>query len=814
LSNSTAFKVEFGSSTRIKTTKKPKEGKSDEKKKRRLTTTKDNSETHFPFTVGLGNVPMGTIEAERESAELNGDGMTMQGFFTFPLMKKFGVVKKPIIDVLEIAGKDFDMKKVSFKRGDGKAFTTFNAAGKYKLVVKSLEIHENFRGFGLGGLMFTDKKNHFIVNSFNVIKYKSLKYPVPGMEMSFTKAGYRVKDLRLKSPEDQTIKFGYNKGDAAYEVDGGLIMELQKGKGGSLAKKLFPLTAQRFIISTSGKFFVALKADLKLKIGPITINAKKILFNKGASMTWAEMTTYLTKSQKEIDKFSKTSKFNNANAKAIGTDKNKGKRDSKMAAVNAMEVSYDNPEPELDEEDVKWAFGFSGGIQFASIKGMGAKVDAGFLLGDKGKGFEIQFNEIDILVESTAFKASATVKIVNTPEKTGMEGVAELVTVKKRFKAKLKFYKLQGGIEFGVGFVGAAMIPLGAPPAGPIIICSALGGEVDFNTKDHKFMVRLEGAAFAPGTVPEVSEFRNIALQVEFNGKKCGVWPVITGTTDWYLKGEKWCGAKIVLDFCKQSVLLDVECRQEIIKGAMAQIKATIFCSIPNKSIFMGASIRTELFMLKLNGSLQLGVNNNFSLSPPDVKHYKGFLPDFMLNKGTTLNGIYVGVETTAKASSSGKVGIWKFSAAYSADAYAKAKFQLGYNFTTTNFVAEALVKGGIKAKLSVSKYSLNGNGKLLLTLKGGYNNSLSWHCNGKALVDMSVYNSGGNSLRCNSAKVNWKSREQTYPCGLKCCCGRWSWPRKPRCRTKYCSKSISYPSGFAFKGCFKFDKSFKYQSK
>jgi hypothetical protein len=777
LSKTTAFKVEFGNEkTKTLGTKKTTDSKGKTKRSLTSKTTSTSDSSYFSFNVGIANIPVGVVNAERESAELSEDGMKLEGTFTFPLMQRLKVQKPPKLNELLIKGENFTMKKASFSKASDSAIVNIGVQNKWLLAVKSLEIHENFKGYGLGGNLFSDSTNYMIINSFNVIKYAGLSYPVPGIELSFPEKGFKVKRLLLKSPEDQTIKFGYVKEDDGYEVDGGLIMELANTKKGSVASKVFPLTVQRFVLGKD-KFFLAIKADLNLKVGPAKINVRRLMFQKGAAVSWGEMGGYLSKSQAEIDKLMKTASFNKRNANALAVKDKAAKRKERLSGVNATNTKFSSEDITLDEADVKWAFGFAGGIQFEKLKGLKAKVDASFILGDKGSGTEIDFNEIDIVIQSTAFRAAAQFKIVNEEDKVGFEGSGSLEAATLKFEAGLKFYKLKGGIEFGAKLVGSAMVPMDP------IVWTSLGGEIDFNTVQSKFMVGFLGSFVSTGTPPAVSEFRKVSLAVFFDGKKCGVLPVIKGSTDWYLKNEEFCQIRTVFDFCRLTILGDIRCKKAVIKDVEVDLRATVF--VTKKSLFLGASIKAEVMGFDANGTLQIGVNNNFSTAPQAVKSYKELLPDFMLTNNT-LSGVYIGIHASKKVSTSGSFSIWKFNACtYSHEAAFLGKAHLGYNYSTSTFLASLQLAGKIESKVAVATFRLNGEADLKLGLAGGYSNAKGWYANGTAKAKIKVYSNGGKKLSCGKTKTLYSRKSGSIPCGVKCCCGKVWRPRSPRCRVK-----------------------------
>jgi hypothetical protein len=844
------------------------------------TNKKDSLDKYFEMNM----IAVLGIRVERETAVLDKLGIKMNGLLKFPLMKKFGFSKPPIINELLI-DKDFEMKKISFSRGAGRTFADISAGGKYRFIVNKLEIYNKFSGFGMGGRIYTDTENYFIVNSFNIVKDPDFTYPIPGMTISFPKSGFKVGKLLMKNNKGEFIKFLYNKDDASYDIDGSVIMDLASNapppddddddidwvdnplyddtydnddgvtynknplydntydnddgvtynknplydntydndddvtytqnplansedpNSSKTANQILPIEAQRFIIGTDGKFFMALKADWNVKLGPAKINIRRILFGKGSKVRWPEMMGYLEKTEEEYTTFSQTQTFNNANAESIKSDKNKKERDIAFAGVEASGENYIYPTVLLDESEVNWVFGMAGGVQFENIKGINAKADASFLVGDKGKGIEVSFGSIDILLENTAFKGKASIKIVNTAIKSGFEGSGEIETVKNKFAASIKFYKIPNGIEFGASLVAKTTIITGP------VTWSSIGALVEFNTANKKFKVGLLGSAYPSSSRPEATEFRKIRFTVEFNPKKCGALPVIKGSMDLYLKNEYKCNVIAIVDLCNVSLLADMNCTLAIMKGANMNIKATIF--VTKKSLFLGANVRTKIFAMNLNGTIVLGVNSDFNVAPTEVRYYKTYIADFMLSgaRKSVLDGIYLGLKMSTNASTNGSISIGPMPIAkYNFSANAKVEMDLGYSWGNGNFQASALLEGGIKADLTVLSYKLGGEANLRLYLAGGRINN-QWFVKGDASVAMKLYGGNGQRLGCNSATSKFCSYYMRVPSSLSCCCGSWWSPRRPRCSWNYKNVSIPYPCGFDFKACVSFKKSFSYKS-
>jgi hypothetical protein len=727
-------------------------------------------------------VLIGTLDINPKEAKLSKTGITFKGQFRLPSIagakfKEYFKLDRMVVSNTE----DLSLKEASFLSPKG-TFATIGVKGSWRFDVTKIQVFDNFKRYGIGGKMFTSQQNHLIVNSFTLNNVNGTYYPY--MDMSFPVEGYKVKDVIFKSPKGQNIVFGYNKRDDVYQLDAGAILELKNSNNYPTLKNVFPLTVQKLMVNTGGAFMVSLKADVSIDVGPVKINIRRLLFSKGKTMEWRDMNDLLLRTEEETAKLTATKQFNNKNYQTVANKDSAASKNIGQTYQQTGKLKLDS-DVELENDFVNWAFGFAGGVQIDKLKGAKCKSDASFLVGDFGQGVEVKFNSIDLLVETSTFKVFASVKLSTSGDKVGFEGNGEAETVKQKFGAGVKFYQLTNGIEFGASLVASTTIVMGS------ITWSSIGGAIDINTATNKYMVAFLGSAYPTGVSRDVTEFRNIKLSVLFSTNDCGALPVVEGTMDWYAKKELYCNIKAKLDFCRLLVLATMSCDKEVVKGAMAKVDATVFFT--TKSFFLGATVRTTVFSMTVNGAVMIGGNTdlNATLTPKEVKICASSFDNKYLTNGSIVNGIYFKCRANAAASSNGNFWIASYAISYSSELDAI----FVYNWTSNIFVLGVKADVKMNARATLLGFSIGGGVGVNLAAEGGYNSG--WYFDASAGARLELY-FGDAGTSCNSQRV--KMCSQSVPCGLSCCCGRWWRPRLPRCSVNWCQ--LPYPCGLSAKLC------------
>lgn len=706
------------------------------------------------FFLGLGFT---LFLDEDKKASLTKDGVAFVGDLGFPLMKKIGMEGYMlVVERLLLAPKEnLPMRELRFAKReseDGKGnpyYVRLGVAGSWRFEIDKIQVFDDFSNAGFGGKLYTDKKNHLIVNSMAVRKANGSTYPF--LDMEFPTEGFKIKNLILKSPEDQHILLGYNFDDEAYEVEAGVRMEVTKNTN-KIIKDIFPLEVEKLVYNTAGKFFVAVKVGRTVNAGPVKINIRKVLFNRGG-VPWSEMLQTLQRNSEENAQLNKTTKYNNANYRTLN-EKRVLNRDSN---VGSYEVMQEEEDIELVEGEVDWAFGIAGGVQIEKLKGINGKADASFVFGERDGQFDIQFNSIEIVMESTAFKAFMSLNVSTSGDRVGFEGKGEMDTMTRRWGASIKYYKLPNGIEFGASIMASTYGLISGP-----VMWTSVGGGIDINTATNKYSVFFLGSATTTGTSPEVSELRDIRIEVLFETEACGASPVVKGSADWYLKKEKYCSAALLLDFCRTIVLANINCTKELIKGSEANIQATIY--LTSNSIFIGANVSTFVLGMNANAVFMLGLNNNFfgASVPREVSRYRGLINARYLTNGT-LNGIYLEATVGMRKEGSGDYFVFAWSAnmaitnrTYLFVSFSDAAFMIGNDFSLTL---------GAYARIGVRGFSLEAWGEIgvRLLIEGGRTKLDGW--NFKGIAGISVGLGNNEEMRCNDFKLKYCLG--LVPCGL-----------------------------------------------
>lgn len=772
---------------------------------------KEDKEKYFSFLAGPG-LGIFSIDVDREKAYLTADGIELEGgTLQFSKVVGFGL-KKPLKIEKLVIGQGLDLESIEFAVAENEKLAEGGFAGKWRFDLTSLQIQNNFKQYAIGGKVYTDKDNFFIVNSLKLIAFDDMFSP--NVSISFPEEGFKVKKIVLKNEEGGETSIGYDRKENVFKIDATAKIELDPSVTSKIAKKIFPLEVQRFVYSTAGEFFVSVKADASIKLGPAKINVRRVLFSRGSDLTFEEMNGFLAMDEEEEEKFTNSEPNEVANLFADEEDAAEANRKERQDNLinNTDQEEADPADVVLDDVQTSWAFGFAGGVQIEKLKGAEVKGDVSFLIGEVNNKFDYRLNEIAIFIDAPAYEANAKIALSLEGDKIGFEGNGDVTTMKKKFGMGLKFYKLPKGIEFGIRIVSTTSIATGS------IMWSSIGGAIDLNTQENTYGVSFLGSAYPTGSRPEVTEFRNIRVSVLFDVNKCGGVPVVEGTMDWYNKGDKYCNIFARLDFCRKTLLATVDCEKEIIKGSMAKLKATAFFT--TSSAFFGANIKTKVLGFSVNGRIIFGLNAQFNDAdtPQEVKNWGRFIPrEFKSNTGyrydqrqavltgngmvarTGFTGIFVEAGIRTEKAASKRVWIVSASGKTIVDLYARFIVR----FDNANFELYVSTTFEVAAKICLNSRCLYAEGGFALSARGGYTNPKGWYFNASASISLKAYNGGGKDMGCNRLWVKWcDGFGVPYPCGTKKFGVRW------------CKKRIPYPCGAKFKICVGISGSVRYQQR
>jgi hypothetical protein len=764
-----------------------------------------------------------------ETATLTQDGINLDGHFSFPKIWKFKSEGALEIQSLEI-NTDFNLEKVQFgKNSNSKKteITKFSIANRWVLYVNSLIVGGNFREFGFGGEIVTDKENKLIINSLSLLESDGQYYP--SVELSTDKKGLTFKSINFTTLPDKVISFKRDVDSGDYEISAALKMDYSGSSSkalGRILKKIFPLNLQIFEWSTGGKFAVGIAAQKSVEVGPIGVSMRRLLYTKGTTLSRGDINEFLTKTDEEAEALKESGRFDDARKVPLTKAQQKA---NDAITIDALYVSKLADEVAEEDPAARWAFAFAGGINVntSSVKGMTFKSDFSFFVGDFGNGTEFVMNDIEMNLSSTAFKAYGRVKLVSEDDKQGFEGAVELETVKKKFAADFKFYQLyyitsgnKKGIEMGASILSKSSIPMGS------ITWTTIGGGFDLNTAQGTYKFFFKGSAINTGTKKELLEYRNINVSVSFDTKKCSGYPVIKGSMALFVNNSSFCNGQIELDLCELRVLGKIDCEKELISNIKAKMNAVITAS---KDGFLGGcSVSLKVLGFQRNATLALGVSfNTVSTSAKEVSSYVEGLPSYLKHSDNkTFSGFYFDYKENFSFKSSGGVSIEMFDlVAYSIEIQRDFGVHMGLNFTNANFVIQSYNSTGttkpqvilgmkippfkyakptlyFKGRAEVLGFGLTGTLEANFNFSGGQTYGITF-LTASASAKLEIFNGTGADFNCNRVNLKFsKHKVMVYPCGIKCS-ARWDFWNS--CKVKWCDVDISLPNfkdGIGVKVC------------
>ena len=751
-----------------------------------------------PFASVGGFYSPFNVYVSQEEAEVTEEGISMKGYFTFPKIWKFRSQGPLVIKTLKI-NKQFNAETLTFAKSDTTRpeFAKFSVGSKWIMYIKEIQMYNNFQGYGFGGTFNMDQKNYVNIESLGFSVVNGSVYP--NVVLTTPDSGFVFKNIRFTTLQGKNISFLGNAEEGTYEFKAAFKMEYAAAANSNatlkkIAEKVFPMTVNEFLWSTSGKFMIAISPGNPIEIGPIKVHIRRLIYTKGGAATKSQINDLLALTDDEIKAFYSSTAFASANGLTEGAADTLAS-DYAFVSQLAQRVS------ELDPA-ARWGFGFAGGVGVDNIKGMTFDSHLSFLVGDFGDGVEFELNEIFVKLESAAFYASGYIRIENSDTKVGFEGEVKVKAVSLELEAGFKFYQLyengrKTGIELGAKLVVKANIVMGP------VTWIALGGGFDLNTAEQKYSFYFHGSALCTGTPKETVYLDSIYVSVAFDAKKCGSSPVIKGGMTLVVKNDPLCTANIELDFCEVRVIVSFNCEKEYLKDVGFRVNG-VFLASKNEGFFGGVNVNLTVGLLGLttqtNALFALGGNYNtrsaFANNDARVKTYTALLPAYLKEDNGLFSGIYLKFDQSRSFSSSGDVGIANYSVGFSL----KYEVTFGLMFRNGNFkitgsvAADAHLRGEIPGIVS-----LTGAAAARIYLEGGYNDANGWNFYASAAVQLSVYNGGGASIGCNKLEVQWVNKDTgiDYICGW--CCFSW---RRPFGKVQWCDLYIPVPLNWKYKIC------------
>ncbi|WP_247235662.1 hypothetical protein [Telluribacter sp. SYSU D00476] len=264
------------------------------------------SEQYFEHRTGLI-----TMLFDKKTTTLSDSGLSMEGKVRLPTVKGlqwrvWNMSRSSVktqSDGLELEIDKFHINKSSngvrleeFALKVSKSNPINGKLSRWSAQLDKIAFYDNFRGVGFGGRIktTTNENNDFIIDELKFIKNE--EGITLGGKITLPKDGYKIKTFSLTTPHG--FQLSYVSADNLFEIDGSLRMEY-KGTAKSDMMTIFPLEVQRFIFRTNNELFVAVKANTSVKVGPVKINLRRFLFNRGVDISMDAMKKYMERDSSE-----------------------------------------------------------------------------------------------------------------------------------------------------------------------------------------------------------------------------------------------------------------------------------------------------------------------------------------------------------------------------------------------------------------------------------------------------------------------------------------------------------------------------------
>ncbi|MFY7890492.1 MAG: hypothetical protein ACOVOW_16370 [Spirosomataceae bacterium] len=186
-------------------------------------------------TVPLVGIPSVMAGINPEEAVLKKSGISMKGVLLLPEIWRFKMDDPALaIEKLEI-DKKFAMKMATIGKTDEAKpeIVRFGMADKFMCYWKTVQLYNNFKGFGVGGTINTDKENYININSLGLSVIDGRVYP--NVDLSTPKDGFKISKLRFKTVGKKSITIKGNPDDKSYEIEGSLRIEYDEKESKDLS---------------------------------------------------------------------------------------------------------------------------------------------------------------------------------------------------------------------------------------------------------------------------------------------------------------------------------------------------------------------------------------------------------------------------------------------------------------------------------------------------------------------------------------------------------------------------------------------------
>ncbi|GAB3989608.1 hypothetical protein GCM10028807_14880 [Spirosoma daeguense] len=415
-----------------------------------------------------------TFLFDKTNSVLNEQGIKFAGKVHLPNAPKFILSTADVeIDNFMI-GRNLELAQSTFKISET---TPLKARmGSWRASLTNLIISSDFSNVGFAGrISSTDNAN----NDFTIDKLAYVKQTA-GVRLAgkilLPEDGYKFKSIGIKKPDGFELSYVADK--RAYEMDGDASMVYSGGSDSEILERLFPIEVQRFIYRSNHDMFVTTKPTAKAELGPITVNLEKLVFFRGFNIEFGTLSTYMASNT--------TEGFNPLYATPTAADVTSDDQE------NPNEVPY-------TESSMSWGIGLAGKAEI-DIPIIEATTRAALLVVLNDKGLQFKVDSLYFHLKGPGFVADLLAEAEFSKIRKGFRasGVIKIPVLTKKIECDFKFFKTgpaKTDIEFGLRLV----VPLGVPiPMGPVSWIR-LGGAVDFNLKEEKYLLALEGELVPTG---------------------------------------------------------------------------------------------------------------------------------------------------------------------------------------------------------------------------------------------------------------------------------------------------------------------------
>jgi|GEM_PF-4494271 len=615
--------------------------------------------------------------------KLDKDGFHIGGYVALKPVMGLQLIKNNMELLKFSINRNLDVSGIEFKPSDGHLIKA--KAGRAELVLDRVGI--SGIGSSTPGISVTGSVKLLKQGDSLGIKELSFQRTSSGRvsmsaELVTGESGIRVAGLVFTTAEKESVMFKYDAVDKAFEVEAsGTISRPEKEdaptSGGDdstaqreetaskLAGTLFPIEVKRFSFNTKTlATYASVKPNLKVTLGPMSINVSHFILNMGTSISLEEMNNDLNDEEEEEEEEEEGS---DGAAPDAGEDPEMADADTAQAVA---------------PEKISWAIGIKGGVEL-ELKSITAAAEASLVIGKANGKLDFILNTININFETPVAEGEFELDLKLKGDTVGFSGRGMLkIAEKMELEAALAFYKFKptNSIFFGA----EVKLNLPAPVVfAPIPIAwHSFGANLSFNTGTKKFAFGVLADFNVVGTPPEVLLVKNARLDFEFDPLNCGALPKISGGATLVIYQEHEAAqANFELDVCNRSFYASLNTQMNLLKGIDVRAQALVYGQAPvnnlvvgnqQGSFFFGFMAKVNAFnLIQGNTMFALGYNARFdgTAAAPDLPTYGAEIPaEAKDDNGMSFTGIAASASRTFQASGSRDLILFKGGFSYLSD--------------------------------------------------------------------------------------------------------------------------------------------------